>query len=106
MTKHQQVADLLGELTAALKAANLWQESRPTEQALQSQQPFALDTLDFHQWLQFIFIEKMLIIANNQLTMPSQLCLTPIAQEAFSGQTSEKIVNILSAIKCIDQLFE
>ncbi|WP_016954962.1 YqcC family protein [Catenovulum agarivorans] len=106
MTKHQQVADLLLELTDGLKAADLWQDSRPPEQALQSQQPFALDTLDFHQWLQFIFIEKMQIIVQQQLSMPSLLCLTPIAEEAFSGQTSDKITAILQVIKRIDQLFE
>ena len=106
MTKHQQVADLLLELTDGLKAADLWQDSRPPEQALQSQQPFALDTLDFHQWLQFIFIEKMQIIVQQQLTMPKQLCLTPIADEAFSAQKSENIAEILDVIKRIDQLFE
>ncbi|WP_035012869.1 YqcC family protein [Catenovulum agarivorans] len=104
MSKHQQIASLLTELAAALQAANLWQQHRPSAQALNSSQPFCIDTLDFHQWLQFIFIEKMQIIAEQQLTLPSQLCISPIAEDAFNEQTAPE-GKILAVIKQIDALF-
>ncbi len=50
---------LLDELEVRLRAAQLWQATPPSSQALVSQEPFAVDTLLPHEWLQWIFLPKM-----------------------------------------------
>ncbi len=46
---------LLDELEVRLRAAQLWQATPPSSQALVSQEPFAVDTLLPHEWLQWSF---------------------------------------------------
>ncbi len=49
---------LLDELEVRLRAAQLWQATPPSSQALVSQEPFAVDTLLPHEWLQWIFLPR------------------------------------------------
>ena len=60
MTKSAEVAALLMAIEAQLRQLNLWEEEAPTAEALASSEPFAIDTLSFTQWLQFIFLPTML----------------------------------------------
>ncbi|PKG38602.1 YqcC family protein [Psychromonas sp. Urea-02u-13] len=81
--KRQLLARLLRELESELLALNLWQKNRPCEQALASVEPFAIDTLNFPEWLQFIFIEKMTQLLQLGLALPSAMAITPMATEYF-----------------------
>ncbi|WAJ69103.1 YqcC family protein [Catenovulum adriaticum] len=83
MNKAQQLSVLLRDLEQVLKQLDLWQVNRPSQSALTSTQPFCIDTLDFHQWLQFIFIERMQAILNSKQSLPPNLCLMPIAEEVY-----------------------
>ncbi|CAH0993424.1 putative protein YqcC [Sinobacterium norvegicum] len=61
----------------------LWQVERPSEQALASKQPFCLDTLRFEQWLQFIFVERMMWLIDQRQALPEQFGLAPMCEESF-----------------------
>ena len=91
---------LLNNLTQALKAYQLWQESQPSVEKLASTLPFCYDTLVFEQWLQFIFIPKMLQMINEGLPLPTAISLTPMAEEAFKGLNDQGkgIIQIILAI--------
>ncbi|MEF1291532.1 YqcC family protein, partial [Vibrio sp. M260118] len=54
MTKEKQIAELLNAVEAELRRIGLWQAQPPSEEALSSQEPFALDTLEPRQWLQWV----------------------------------------------------
>jgi len=58
-SKTVQVEALLIDLECELRKLMLWREDRPDAAALNSTQPFCLDTLVFNEWLQFVFIEKI-----------------------------------------------
>ena len=81
--KRQLLADLLSALEGELFALKLWQINRPSELALASVEPFAIDTLSFPEWLQFIFIEKMTQLLQLGLALPNAMAITPMATEYF-----------------------
>jgi uncharacterized protein YqcC (DUF446 family) len=96
LQKKQSLNGLLIALCDALKKQGLWQTSLPPVTALQSTLPFAIDTLRFEQWLQFIFIEKL----SNIKVLPSAILVTPMAQESFKSLMvdSSEIISILQKI--------
>jgi uncharacterized protein YqcC (DUF446 family) len=81
--KRQLLVSLLSELEGELFTLKLWQTNRPSEQALASTEPFAIDTLNFPEWLQFIFIKKMTQLLQLGLPLPHAMAITPMATEYF-----------------------
>lgn len=83
--KHSQVAELLIDLESELRNMGLWSSEPPSESALASEQPFCVDTLDFEQWLQFVFIERMRAIVEGERPLPQRCGVAPMAEEYFRG---------------------
>ncbi|PKG85848.1 hypothetical protein CXF85_03480 [Colwellia sp. 75C3] len=79
----EPITALLDTLAGELKSLNLWQTSQPSIVELSSSAPFCCDTLTFEQWLQFIFIPKITTMINQQQTLPTNISITPMAEEAF-----------------------
>ncbi|MEZ5436402.1 MAG: YqcC family protein [Pseudomonadales bacterium] len=46
--------------------------------------PFAVDTLDFHQWLQFIFLPRMRDLIDTRSTLPMQSNITAMAEVVWA----------------------
>ena len=104
MPKLQTIWTLLTKLEQELKSAGLWQNDLPSQQALNSQQPFAVDTLSFTQWLQFIFITRMryILIANEPL--PNTMAILPAAEQSLECDLIHKS-KLLKIIKLLDKQF-
>ncbi len=66
MTQKSQLLNLLVTLEQTLNDQGLWQVDTPSDEALASQQPFAVDTLQPEQWLQWIFIPKMTLLCHSE----------------------------------------
>ena len=100
---HKDVEILLQKLEQSLRQAKLWSRVTPPLEALNSPYPFSVDTLSFQQWLQFIFIPKMLVIVNNESKLPDSMSLLPMAEQSL-GKT---IVygETLDVIRQIDEAF-
>lgn len=81
---HISLADALIDIEAELRVLQLWQEQEPPEEALASVQPFAVDTLSFPQWLQFIFIPRMYYLLEEDLDLPGNCGIAPMAEQYFS----------------------
>ena len=99
--KRQVLGALLTELEMAMRQENLWQTARPSEQALASTEPFAIDSLNFSQWLQFIFIEKMSTMLQLNLALPTAMAVAPMAVEYFKVQ-ADNCPEIVALITRID----
>ncbi|MDO3382918.1 YqcC family protein [Gilvimarinus algae] len=84
--KHIAVANILMDLEAAMRDLNLWHQEVPPPQALASDQPFAIDTLTFTQWLQFLFIPKMYQLVEQRAALPEACAIAPMAHEYFRPQ--------------------
>ncbi|MBC7182202.1 MAG: YqcC family protein [Marinobacter sp.] len=81
-----QVADSLLNIEMELRQLGLWESEPPPEEAFQSTEPFCIDTLEFHQWLQFVFVARMKVIVEEDRPLPSVSGIAPMAEEHFRGR--------------------
>jgi uncharacterized protein YqcC (DUF446 family) len=103
MKKHiEYTADLLEDLSKELQRLNLWQEQQPSALELSSSAPFCCDTLNFEQWLQFVFITKVRLMINQGQSLPTKIALTPMAEVSFKHLSSHT-ESLLVIIENIDK---
>ena len=81
---HIAIAELLIDIEKELRELQLWDSEMISDAALASEQPFAVDTMTFPQWLQFIFLPRMYFIIEQQLQLPGNCGIAPMAEEYFS----------------------
>ncbi|BCX88321.1 hypothetical protein MIN45_P0690 [Methylomarinovum tepidoasis] len=98
-----RAADLLLELEAELRRLGLWEEARPSDEALASPLPFCCDTLSFPQWLQFVFLERMKPLIEAGGPLPGQCGIAPMAEEWFAGSGIES-KRLLRLLRDFDEL--
>lgn len=84
--KYIAVADILMDIEKELRELSLWESEPPSAEALKSVQPFAVDTLTFPQWLQFIFIPRMYTLVEARSALPVNCDIAPMAEEYFRPQ--------------------
>ena len=98
-----QVTDSLLQIEIELRQLGVWQtESLPPE-AFQSTQPFCLDTMDFTQWLQFVFLEKMKMLVEAGHPLPEVSGIAPMAEEHYRGR-EQSGRELISALEEMDRL--
>lgn len=106
-SRKTQLAQAVSELQAALKSAGLWSTQAPPAGALQSTQPFCIDTLSFPAWLQFVGLPRLQQLSQSPQPMPvfPESNMAAMA-EVYLGQVgrSQDTVPVLMAIKHMDQL--
>ncbi|HIG67546.1 MAG TPA: YqcC family protein [Porticoccaceae bacterium] len=103
MDTYQQLSDMLKTLEEGLQSEELWLAQTPSNDALSSVEPFAVDTLTFIQWLQFLFLPRIKQICQETAELPKVCSIAPMAEEYFksiqiNGDT------IVSQLIQIDQL--
>ncbi|RMO75178.1 YqcC family protein [Pseudomonas syringae group genomosp. 3] len=81
-----EVAEQLLLIERELRALGWWDATPPSEQALASQEPFSVDTLEFAQWLQWIFLPRMKIILENDLPLPNASGILEMAEMVYAGR--------------------
>lgn len=107
MTQYKQVELALHSLKRALINARKWSAEKIDAEALSSQQPFCLDTMNFNEWLQFVFIPNMQTLIDAQEPLPCLLKnqgLEPMASEFYSHTKADRA--ILDVICDIDALLQ
>ena len=82
---HRRIAAALIDIEQALRELQLWQAQPPSPEALNSSQPFCIDTLTFVQWLQFVFLPRMSALVEGRQPLPGQCGIAPMAAEYFKG---------------------
>lgn len=92
---------LLDELEEELRQLGWWEQQAPSVQALQSQEPFCIDTLELAQWLQWVFIPRMRNLLNAGHALPSQCAIHEAAVVIYAQQRAEAF-NLLKCLKTID----
>ena len=102
MCLYQSLADALQQLEVELQQLGLWQEHPPSPQALASQQPFCIDTLEFNQWLQYVFLPRMQQLIATRSSLPARCNIAPMAEEFFKliAPEGHKVVELLKHIDC------
>ena len=98
-----EIAAVLIDIEAELRRLALWESEPPSEEALASPQPFAIDTLTLPQWLQFIFLPRMYGLIETNDPLPTRCGIAPMAEEFFRG-TNQPIAGLLDALERVDVL--
>ena len=78
-----RLGDLLLALEREMRAQARWEPHSPSPEALRSKQPFAFDTLDFDQWVQWVFVPKLNDLLARQLPLPEKCAVSPMAEEVY-----------------------
>ena len=91
------VAAKLAEVEDEMKRMGLWQRDSLRPEQYEFRQAFAMDTMAFSQWLQFIFIPRVkeIIAAGGQFPSESQVGAQAI-REFDSWPDAEKLLGLLS----------
>ncbi|WP_285409455.1 YqcC family protein [Pseudomonas sp. FR229a] len=79
-----KIADHLLLIERELRALGWWDEVEPSVEALSSVEPFSVDTLDFEQWLQWIFLPRMKMILEQDLSLPNASGIQEMAEMVFA----------------------
>jgi len=72
-------------IEAALREAGMWQEQPLPAEAYEFRQAFAMDTMAFSQWLQFIFLERIRSIIAERGNFPAKSQVAAQAVREFDG---------------------
>ena len=97
------VASELLDIQAEMAALRIWEAERPCEEALASSEPFCIDTLNFNQWVQFVFLERMHELIEQRAPLPVQCDISPLAEEYFGKQALDAH-QLIKKLKYVDDL--
>ncbi len=86
-----------------LRQLQMWQSEAPPSKALSSTQPFCIDTLNFPQWLQFIFLPRLQQLIELNLPLPQGCAVAPMAEEYFKALPVEASP-LLQSLRRVDSL--
>lgn len=79
----RDIAEIIADMETELHRLSLWRETPPAPEALSSPSPFCCDTLPFDQWLQWMFIPRMRHVLEEELPLPRESGILPMAEEAL-----------------------
>ena len=86
MPTHQQVAEKLDAIEGELRRIGAWQSAPLSAEQYDFRQAFAMDTMAFTQWLQFIFIERVRSLVASGGAFPRSSQVGVQALREFDGQ--------------------
>jgi uncharacterized protein YqcC (DUF446 family) len=107
MANHEQVGLALQSLQHVMSNLGHWSESGVSDDALASQQPFCLDTMNFSQWLQFVFIPNIQALIDTHQILPRLVKgqgIEPMAIEFYKNTQADR--DILVLIRQLDHLLQ
>lgn len=85
LEQYRRVADALLAVEAEMRQIGLWSAQAPSPEALQSVMPFMYDTLQVHEWLQFVFIPRTAQIIESGGRLPGNCHIHPLAEHQFAS---------------------
>ena len=97
------IAEQLLLIEGELRTQGWWDDVPPSAEALSSVEPFSVDTLDFHQWLQWVFLVKMKQILEHDLPLPNASGILEMAEMVYADLPQESL-GLRDALKKYDQL--
>lgn len=97
---YRDTAELLAVVEGELKALLLWEEQPPAPEALASTEPFCVDTIEFNQWLQFVFLPRIYDMIDRRQPLPRRCGIAPMAEEYLRvrSQSGTALVAVLGRL--------
>ena len=97
MADKELLLSLLINLETEMRDIDLWEIQPPPVEAFESQLPFFYDTMNFSQWLQWVFIARFKAILEGGHLLPTSCEVAPMAEEYFKELDvySDPVVGLL-----------
>lgn len=83
------IAEHLLLIERELRVQGWWSDEAPSAEALASSVPFAVDSMSFDQWLQWIFLPRMKEILEKGLALPSASGILVMAETVYVDRPEE-----------------
>ncbi|MEI9696269.1 YqcC family protein [Moellerella wisconsensis] len=99
------IIEKLQHLEQEMRVIELWSETPPAQEAFESEQPFALDTMEPAEWLQWILIPRMYALIEQNATLPSSFSIAPYFEEAYKHEDESRCLNLLTHLRELDAFF-
>ena len=100
---YSEVEFKLSAIDREMKRIEYWTFESLPDEAYDFQEAFAMDTMAFSQWLQFIFIPRVRSIIEQKGDFPSESMVGTQAAREFEGDgNASELVTLLSEF---DELF-
>lgn len=100
---YSEVERKISEIEAEMKRIGYWSLEPLPEGAYEFQQAFAMDTMAFSQWLQFILIPRVRLIIEQKGDFPSDSMVGVQAVREFDGDS--KASSLVTLLSEFDELF-
>lgn len=104
MERHALVRQHLQAIEQVLRAPQLWQGIAPQPSAFESTQPFCMDTLEPHEWLQWVLIPRMHALIDSNQPLPVSFAIAPYYEMALDAAHIGR-EPLLAALQELDVLF-
>ncbi|MEZ9514652.1 YqcC family protein [Vibrio splendidus] len=102
MTAATKLPLLLQQLEQQMRQCALWSILPPSDEALASVEPFAIDLLQPEEWLQWIFIVKINAMMDAQMSLPKGFAIHPYFGEVWKNEAEK--AELLVTIQSIDEV--
>ena len=104
MEHHNRIRRQLMRIEEVLRAHQQWQPVAPDASAFESTQPFFMDTLTPHQWLQWVLLPRMHALLDGGHPLPNAFAVAPYYEMALDAQHPQRDI-ILVELQKLDALF-
>jgi len=96
--KYLAVASMLLDIEAEMRNLRWWDAQPPAIEALNSTLPFCADTLEFYQWVQFVFLPRMHALVEQRMALPAACGIAPMLEESnrVSGRDSTRLLDLFT----------
>ncbi|WP_120971895.1 YqcC family protein [Comamonas sp. lk] len=99
---HNELLEHLQQLEAELQAQQLWSATAPNPKALESTMPFMYDTLQLHEWLQWVFLPRLRALIDAKGQLPHQSHIHPLAEHEWEKRSDFDKRQLLLVLSRID----
>ena len=104
LSLHALIAVRITEIEAEMKAIGYWSADPLPEKAYNFRKAFAMDTMAFAEWLQFVFVPRVKAIVDQRGELPAQSQVGTQAVREFDGDSrAGRLVTLLCEF---DRLFD
>lgn len=95
-SRYAQAEQIISDIETEMKRIGYWSPDPLPEDAYDFREAFAMDTMAFSQWLQFILIPRVRSIIEQKGDFPSESMVGTQAVREFDGDTmASDLVNLL-----------
>lgn len=103
--RQADAARLARAIEREMRLAKMWSETPPPAEAFQFQRAFAMDTMAFDQWLQFVLLPRLRACATGAAEFPPNSSVAPVFVREYDGREEDPpFVRLSALVHQLDEL--